>query len=88
LLAGCCECGDEPSGSGATELVTSHAIVQFLTNGVSREVDLRSVEESRVRQKYAQSRSTAVFDENLRMGVVFLWHVLGQSSSTVGVLCW
>jgi hypothetical protein len=21
LLAGCCECGDEPSGSGATELV-------------------------------------------------------------------
>jgi hypothetical protein len=20
-LAGCCECGDEPSGSGATELV-------------------------------------------------------------------
>jgi hypothetical protein len=22
LLAGCCECGDEPSGSGATELVT------------------------------------------------------------------
>jgi hypothetical protein len=21
-LAGCCECGDEPSGSGATELVT------------------------------------------------------------------
>jgi hypothetical protein len=22
-LAGCCECGDEPSGSGATELVTA-----------------------------------------------------------------
>jgi hypothetical protein len=22
-LAGCCECGDEPSGSGATELVSS-----------------------------------------------------------------
>jgi hypothetical protein len=21
-LAGCCECGDEPSGSGATELVS------------------------------------------------------------------
>jgi hypothetical protein len=21
-VAGCCECGDEPSGSGATELVT------------------------------------------------------------------
>jgi hypothetical protein len=25
-LAGCCECGDEPSGSGATDLVkTKHA---------------------------------------------------------------
>jgi hypothetical protein len=22
-VAGCCECGDEPSGSGAKELVTS-----------------------------------------------------------------
>jgi hypothetical protein len=21
-LAGCCECGDEPSGSGATELIS------------------------------------------------------------------
>jgi hypothetical protein len=25
-LAGCCECGDEPSGSGATELVKSVGI--------------------------------------------------------------
>jgi hypothetical protein len=23
-LMGCCECGDEPSGSGATELVSWH----------------------------------------------------------------
>jgi hypothetical protein len=23
-VAGCCECGDEPSGSGATELVISY----------------------------------------------------------------
>jgi hypothetical protein len=23
-VAGCCECGDEPSGSGASELVTEH----------------------------------------------------------------
>jgi hypothetical protein len=23
-VAGCCECGDEPVGSGATELVTSY----------------------------------------------------------------
>jgi hypothetical protein len=22
IVAGCCECGDEPSGSGGTELVT------------------------------------------------------------------
>jgi hypothetical protein len=24
-LAGCCECGDEPSGSGATELVSENS---------------------------------------------------------------
>jgi hypothetical protein len=24
LVAGCCECGDEPSGSCATELVSTH----------------------------------------------------------------
>jgi hypothetical protein len=26
-LAGCCECGDEPSGSGATELVVRLKVV-------------------------------------------------------------
>jgi hypothetical protein len=25
-VAGCCECGDETSGSGATELVSSHQL--------------------------------------------------------------
>jgi hypothetical protein len=29
-LAGCCECGDESSGSGATELVTVNMMVQCL----------------------------------------------------------
>jgi hypothetical protein len=27
-LAGCCECGDEPSGSGATELVKSYICIR------------------------------------------------------------
>jgi hypothetical protein len=26
-LAGCCECGDEPSGSGATDLVCFHRLL-------------------------------------------------------------
>jgi hypothetical protein len=34
-LAGCCECGDEPSGSGATELV-SHVTVLCLMNLLER----------------------------------------------------
>jgi hypothetical protein len=29
-VAGCCECGDEPSGSGATELVMKD--VEFVFN--------------------------------------------------------
>jgi hypothetical protein len=28
-VAGCCECGDEPSGSGATELVRPHDSIRF-----------------------------------------------------------
>jgi hypothetical protein len=31
-LAGCCECGDEPSGSGATELV---GFSEFLNDSLS-----------------------------------------------------
>jgi hypothetical protein len=30
-VAGSCECGDEPSGSGATELVTVECIIQVLS---------------------------------------------------------
>jgi hypothetical protein len=30
-LVGCCECGDEPSGSGATELVVPSAHVEKRT---------------------------------------------------------
>jgi hypothetical protein len=31
-LAGCCECGDEPSGSGATELVNDRKTITHLAN--------------------------------------------------------
>jgi hypothetical protein len=34
-VAGCCECGDEPSGSGATELVLSG--VEGLTKNLRSE---------------------------------------------------
>jgi hypothetical protein len=29
-VAGCCECGDEPSGSGATELVKANHHILFV----------------------------------------------------------
>jgi hypothetical protein len=31
-LAGCCECGDEPSGSGATELKYTQSSIVLLTS--------------------------------------------------------
>jgi hypothetical protein len=37
-LAGCCECGDEPSGSGATELV-SYIEVTIFCNCVTKQED-------------------------------------------------
>jgi hypothetical protein len=40
-VAGCCECGDEPSGSGATELVRYDVVIENkhmkdLKNGISQ----------------------------------------------------
>jgi hypothetical protein len=39
-LAGCCECGDEPSGSGATELVNTVSTV----SGIFHIPDFRETE--------------------------------------------
>jgi hypothetical protein len=34
-LAGCCECGDEPSGSGDTELVIHRTVLQSIQSPCS-----------------------------------------------------
>jgi hypothetical protein len=34
-VAGCCECGDELSGSGATELVSKSAILLIRPSGMA-----------------------------------------------------
>jgi hypothetical protein len=41
-LAGSCECGDEPSGSGATELSDDQEVISAVVNG---EPDMGSVNE-------------------------------------------
>jgi hypothetical protein len=35
-VAGCCECGDEPSGSGATELV-SYFVIRVTWEGLVKQ---------------------------------------------------
>jgi hypothetical protein len=52
-VAGCCECGDEPSGSGATELVRSlircnYIIEQFLPILFSYQIRLRPLFEGNI----------------------------------------
>jgi hypothetical protein len=37
-VAGCCECGDEPSGSGATESVHRHLIGQHVSDNLTGEL--------------------------------------------------
>jgi hypothetical protein len=46
-LAGCCECGDEPSGSGATQLVSSTGDRKknFEMNGITLSLNLISLNE-------------------------------------------
>jgi hypothetical protein len=40
-LAGCCECGDEPSGSGATELVNCFSLsIYCMFSGVQLDLVL------------------------------------------------
>jgi hypothetical protein len=34
-VTGCCECGDEPSGSCATELVSGNYVVLYITVDLS-----------------------------------------------------
>jgi hypothetical protein len=37
-VAGCCECGDEPSGSCATELVSWLVMLEVFVNNVLRRI--------------------------------------------------